>query len=61
MSRCDLCWVEFPTDEDLAKHVEMEEMVDWPIDGLKIAGGSGRGVPNPSGRSHQYNPGGVDG
>lgn len=34
MSTCELCWATFENDEELAKHVEMEEAVDWPIDGL---------------------------
>lgn len=60
MPSCDLCWATFENADELAKHVEMENAVDWPIDGLKIADGGGRGVPNPSGRSRQCNHGGVD-
>lgn len=29
---CELCWVEFPTREELAKHAQIEESVDWPIE-----------------------------
>lgn len=32
MPTCDLCWATFDTDDDLAAHVEMETMVDWPMD-----------------------------
>lgn len=32
MPKCELCWTEFDTDEDLAKHVEMEEEVEWLAD-----------------------------
>lgn len=31
---CNLCWTEFENEDELAKHIEMEEAVDWPIDGL---------------------------
>lgn len=40
-AKCDLCWAEFPTAEELAKHVEMEESVDWPV---TISDGGGAGV-----------------
>lgn len=32
MSKCELCWTEFDNDEELAKHVAMEEEVDWLAD-----------------------------
>lgn len=31
--RCELCWAEFDTEEELAQHIEMEEAVDYRIDG----------------------------
>ncbi len=51
MSKCDLCWTEFPTAEERATHVEMEESIDWPVDGPTITEGRRPGCPNPSGRS----------
>lgn len=30
---CDLCGAEFPDDEELGHHIEMEAAVDWPLDG----------------------------
>jgi hypothetical protein len=28
MTTCDLCWAKFDTEDDLAQHVETEELAD---------------------------------
>lgn len=57
-TKCEACWVEFPDQRGLDLHVQMEESVDWPIDGLTIVEGERPGCANPSGRSRQWNHGG---
>lgn len=32
MNTCELCWATFLDDEEMAKHVEMEEEVEWLAD-----------------------------
>lgn len=32
---CPLCWFSFDTEAELNQHVEMEEAVDWPLDGYE--------------------------
>lgn len=33
MNRCEMCWAEFPTAEELAQHVEIEEALTYSVSG----------------------------
>lgn len=31
--RCELCWSEFDTEEELAAHIEIEQALTYSVDG----------------------------